>query len=172
MAAARSGDPVTWRRGGYWPWLLGAGMLGIVGVNVVMLFVAASDANGAVVEADYYRKAVAWDVALARRAASETLGWRDQVMLRHAGRGAEVVLHLAAATGTPIGGATVEATLIHNLDAAHPRTLPLREVAPGRYAGAALLSHDGQWEVRVIATRAADRYEVTRHVDLAAVPAR
>ena len=69
------------KNGWYWPWLLVLGMSGIVGVNVVMLFVANSDANGVVVEPDYYRKAVQWDSTMAHRAASDLLGWTATVAL-------------------------------------------------------------------------------------------
>ena len=70
------------KHGWYWPWLLATGLLGIVAVNVTMLFVANSDANGSVVEPDYYRKAVQWDSTMAHRAASDRLGWTASVACR------------------------------------------------------------------------------------------
>lgn len=157
------------RTGWYWPWLLVLGMLGIVGVNVAMLVVADSDANGAVVEADYYRKAVAWDSTLARRARSDALGWHAAIRLEARPEATPVVrVALADAAGRPVTGATVDAVLIHNVDAAHPRTVTLREAAPGEYRMAARLGHPGRWEVRLVATRGAERFEADARADLAA----
>jgi hypothetical protein len=72
-------------RGWYWPWLLATGLLGIVAVNVTMLLVANSDANGSVVEPDYYRKAVQWDSTMAHRAESDLLRWTAAVSLSAGG---------------------------------------------------------------------------------------
>jgi len=157
------------RPGWYWPWLLTVGMAGLVSVNVAMLVAANSDANGAVVEADYYHKAVTWDSTLARRARSDALGWRAEVRLApRAGATPVVRVALIDADGRPVTGATVEAVLIHNADAAHPRAVTLPERAPGAYATGARLGRPGLWEVRVVATRGDDRFETDVRTDLAA----
>lgn len=146
------------KRGWHWPWLLTAGMSGIVGVNVVMLFVARSDANGVVVEQDYYRKAVQWDSTMALRDESARLGWRAEVSLASG-----VLVVLTDSAGAGVAGAAVQATLIHNVDAGRPTELVLREVGGGRYAADAALAHRGLWEVRIRADRGTERFAaVTR----------
>lgn len=162
-------------RGWYWPWLLAAGLLGVVGVNVTMLFVANSDANGSVVEPDYYRKAVQWDSTMAHRAASDRLGWTATVSLvaggdvpgSRAGAGTLRVT-LVDSTGVGIAGAVVGAVLIHNTDAGRPLELALRDEGEGRYEVDVPLAHAGLWEVRVSAERAGARFAAIAHTDVAA----
>jgi nitrogen fixation protein FixH len=154
-------------RGWYWPWLVSAALLFTVGVNVVMFVAASSDLNGSVVEPDYYRKAVEWDRTMARRAASDSLGWRTTARFE---RGpADSVLLVVAATaadGGPLTGVRFTATLIHNLDAARPVRVALTERAEGRYVAPAPRSHRGLWEVRLEGRRDAARYVNTAHTDM------
>lgn len=154
------------KKGWYWPWLLATGMSGIVGVNVWMLFVATGDANGSVVEPDYYRKAVAWDSTMALRAASDALGWSAELRLS----GALLVVRLSDAAGAAVIGATVQATLIHNADASRHVEVVLRDLGDGRYSGATALTYPGRWEVRIDATRGRAHYVATRHAELVSPP--
>lgn len=166
------------KKGWYWPWLLALGMSGIVGVNVVMFFVANSDANGSVVEPDYYRKAVQWDSTMAHRAASDLLGWKASVALSADAaapgsptRAATLHVTLVDSAGAGVVGATVRAVLIHNADAGRPLALTLREQGGGRYGAELPLGHAGLWEVRVNAERAGERFATIAHTDLVARPA-
>lgn len=153
---------MKFRRGAHWPWLVSAALLFTVGVNVVILFAANSDRNGSVVEPDYYRKAVAWDSTMARRAASDRLGWTATATFAHRAGGpadgGALVVRISDADGAPLSGAAVRAVLIHNLDAGNPQQAELREQGPGVYAGVATLSHPGRWEVRVEARRDQSRF--------------
>lgn len=159
------------KRGWYWPMLLALGMSGIVGVNVWMLVVASGDANGSVVEPDYYRKAVAWDSTMALRAASDRLGWRAEVSLTGgSGAASTLEVRLADSAGVAVSGAEVAATLIHNADAATHVEVALRDLGEGRYAGEPTLTHPGLWEVRITAVRGASHFMHTRHTDLTARP--
>jgi len=158
------------RRGAHWPWLVTGALLFTVGVNVVMLFAASSDRNGSVVEPDYYRKAVAWDSTMARRAASDRLGWSAEVVLeRPDDRGTvpgRLTVHLVDRDGASVRGADVTATLIHNTDAANPISLALGEREPGLYAGATRIVNPGRWEVRLEATRGSERFLTVAIVDV------
>ncbi len=167
-------------KGWYWPWLLAAGMSGIVGVNTWMLFAANSDANGVVVEPDYYRKAVQWDSAMARQRESAALGWRATVRLSAVPAAPLAASGLSApdptralevtlldGVGAPLTGATVRATLIHNADAGRPVTAVLTELGEGRYAADPRLAHRGMWEVRIEAERSAARFLTSTRAELA-----
>ncbi len=166
---------MTDKRGAYWPWLLTLALLFTVSANVVMLFAANSDRNGSVVEPDYYRKAVAWDSTMARRAASDRLGWRAVATVERSVAGAasegEVVVRITDAAGAAVQGAKVTATLIHNLDAGRPTLLRFRE-SPGRgYAARTRIAHPGRWEVRIEAERDGAQFLATEIVDAREGPA-
>ncbi len=161
------------KKGWYWPWLLAAGMGGVVVANVWMAVVATSDANGSVVEPDYYRKAVQWDSTMALRSASDALGWRAEVAIAGAvGVPARLELRLTDRDGAGVAGATVQAVLIHNTAAAHHVDLVLRDVGEGRYVAEPTLPYPGLWEVRLDALRGRERFVASRRADLTApVPA-
>lgn len=161
------------KRGWYWPWLVTAALLFTVGVNVVMFVAAGGDPNGTVVEPDYYRKAVDWDHTMARRAASERLGWRSVATLTGAaGDSATLRVTVEDRAGVPVVGARFTAELIHNLAAAHPLRVTLAERAPGAYESRVPVAHAGVWEVRLEARRADDRFLATLHAELRPEPAR
>jgi nitrogen fixation protein FixH len=152
-------------RGWQWPLLVVAALLFTVTANVVMLVAASGDANGAVVEPDYYRKGVEWDRTMARRAASDRLGWHAAVSLPQAGEGHALRVQATDSAGAPLTGARFVAVLIHNRDAARPLRATLEEVAPGRYEAPVTLAHAGMWEVRLEARRDAERYLGTQRAE-------
>lgn len=153
------------KRGWQWPVLITAALLFTVGVNVVMLFAAGGDPNGTVVEPDYYRKAVDWDRTMARRAASDRLGWTSAVSLGALIDGRrDLRLTLRDSAGAAVRDADVTVTLIHNLEA----STPLQGALSARddvYAGALGASRSGQWEVRVEARRGTERYTATMRAE-------
>lgn len=172
------------KKGWQWPVLVSLALAFTVGVNVVMLFAAGADPNGTVVEPDYYRKAVEWDRTMARRAASEALGWTAAATLGAIGDAEDATsatgatagvgtgdgtrmlsVELRDASGATIADADVSATLIHNREASTPVVLTLRAVGAGRYEAAGALVHAGQWEVRVVARRGPARFETSLRVE-------
>jgi hypothetical protein len=157
---------MTRKRGWYWPWLVTASLLFTVGVNVVMLFAATGDRNGAVVEPDYYRKAVEWDLTMARREASDRLGWVARASLLEAeGDSGTLVVEATGVDGAPVRGARFTGTLIHNRDAAHPTRAVLEERSAGRYESRVPIAHLGRWEVRLEGRRDAERFVTTLHAE-------
>lgn len=154
------------KRGWQWPAMIVAALMFTVGVNVVMLFAAGGDPNGTVTEPDYYRKAVEWDRAMARQAASAKLGWRAEASFGDAAAaGREVTVILRDSLGASVAGADVRVTLIHNTEASRFIDGTLLESSAGHYAGAMPAAHGGRWEVRVEARRGEDRYFTTLHAE-------
>lgn len=164
MALARAlvADPILGgavKRGWQWPLLVTLALGFTVGVNVVMLFAAKSDPNGTVVEPDYYRKAVEWDRAMARQAASDSLGWSARAT------GGEVLrVQLDDAAAQPVSDAEVTALLIHNLAASEPLRVTLAALGAGIYE-APKLPRRGLWELRLTARRGRERFETTLRVE-------
>lgn len=147
--------------GAMWP----AAVIAVLAITVAAnawLLVAAHDPNSAVVEPDYYRRALKWDSTAALTAASDRLGWRADAAIGalDAGGRARLNVRLAGPDGGPIAGASVRVTAIHNREASLHRTASLAE-RDGGYAGDLELRHDGLWELRIDATRGAEHF-VTR----------
>jgi len=159
------------KSGAWWPIAI-VGVLGVTVVANIALLREAGAPGAAVVEPDYYRKALAWDTTMAQERASLDLGWRADARLAPAGAGlAEVTVTLAARDGEPVAGATVRVEAIHNADAGRFVTGALAERAPGRYAAILPLAHHGLWELRLDARRGPARYLASLRADLAPAPA-
>ncbi len=155
--APRRGAAMTPAR--LWPLAVVAVLAVTVGANVFLL-VAAHGRDAAVVERDYYRRAVAFDSTLAAERRSDALGWRVAVELGRpdAGGSAPLRVQVTDRAGTPVDGAQVRVTAVHNRAAAHPVTAPLARVGIGAYAGTLPLGRRGLWELDLEATRGAERY--------------
>lgn len=139
-----------------WPAAVVAVLAITVGANAWLMW-KARDPNGAVIEPDYYRKAVAWDSLAARQGRSDALRWSADATIGPAARGlARVRATLADSLGVPVAGAAVRLEAVHNLAAAHPVLAPLAETAPGVYEAETALDRPGLWELRLTATRGAD----------------
>ncbi len=159
------------QRGWYWPWLVTGALAFTVAVNVVMIVAASSDANGSVVEPDYYRKAVAWDETMARAAESARLGWRTLAALQRApGDSARLVVRVTGRDALPVRGARFTAELIHNADAARPVRAVLEESAAGRYEATVPVRRAGLWEVRLEARRDTERFVTSLRTEAFTVP--
>lgn len=154
------------KRGWQWPVLVTAALGFTVAVNFVMLYASSADPNGTVVEQDYYRKAVDWDRTMARRAASDSLGWTATAQLGGLeGSTRRLVVTLRDAAGAPVPADAVHATLIHNRKASTPRELTLAADGAGRYTVNAPERLGGLWEVRIVAQRGTARFMATHHVN-------
>lgn len=150
------------RSGKWWPLAL-AGVLGVtVAANVFLLY-AANDRNAAIVEPDYYRKAVAWDSSAAQAARNADLAWRlDAAILPLDADGAGLVqMRIAWPDGTPLAGARVGCTAIHNLDAARRPHAETVLDADGTGTVSLPLGRAGLWELRVTATLGERRFTAT-----------
>ncbi len=130
-----------------WPIAVIGALVVTVAANMVLLF-AANDPRQAVVEPDYYRKAVAWDSTMAQEARDDSLGWSVQAELAPAAEGALIHARVADRQAAPVSGARVSVVGIHNLDAGNPVAGRLRETAPGEYSASLPFRRAGLWELR------------------------
>lgn len=154
------------KKGWHWPLLITAALLFTVGANVTMFFASGADPNGTVVEPDYYRKAVDWDRTMARRAASDSLGWRADAAFGAAAENARALtVTLSDSTGVAVADAQVMVTLIHNLDAAQQVQVALQPQDGGGYGARVAAPRSGRWEVRVDARRGDSRFLATLHTE-------
>jgi nitrogen fixation protein FixH len=141
-----------------WPLGVVAALALTVGANLWVLHLA-GDRDAAVVEPDYYRKALAWDSTLAQQARDRALGWRvaaDLGPLARDGR-ARVAVRLLDRDGHAVRAAAVALEAVHNLDAARPRRATLAPDGDG-YAAEVPLGRPGLWELRLDVRRGADHF--------------
>lgn len=128
-----------------------------VAINLFLMRLAGADPSFAV-EPDYYQQAVKFDSTMAVERASAALGWSASSTLTRGDSGTTVTVAILDAHAAPVGGATVAILASFVARANDVLTVALREVAPGRYAAPIAITHAGQWEIRVKASRVTDRF--------------
>jgi len=155
-----------------WPLAL-AGVLGVTVVANVVLIRLAADSNGAVVEPDYYRKAVAWDSTAAVARASATLGWTVDVQTEPVdARGdARILVRVHDRAGRVVTGARTHIEAISNVEATRPLGADMT-AAGDAYVVTVPLRHGGWWEYRIGVTRGADVFVRSVRRDVAGPPGR
>ena len=148
-----------------WPLAIVAVLALTVAANVA-LFAAANAPGSAVPEADYYRRALAWDSTQAERSRSAALGWTANAAFVTGGDGgARLQVTLLDAAGAPVEGARVAVAGVHNLEPGATQHWPLARSGPGGYSAAVRPRHAGRWELTVEAVRDADRFVTVLHAD-------
>ncbi|HEY3215970.1 MAG TPA: FixH family protein [Candidatus Eisenbacteria bacterium] len=149
------------RGGAGWPLAVAAVLAATVIANA-FLFIAAQDRNAAVVEPDYYRKAVEWDSTQAQERHNGELGWRlDAELGPGAGGRVPLRVRLIDPDGRPLDGATGWVTAIHNAEAGNPVTAALARAPGGGYRATLRLHRGGLWELRFVIQRDAERFTAT-----------
>lgn len=145
------------KAGTLWPVALTGVLAVTIGANVWMLYVANAQ-DAAVVEPDYYRKAVHWDEALAQERLNAELGWSIAAQLGQVGADGAAALEVRITDdrGGPVAGARVRVTAIHNRAGKYRPEALLDEVAPGFYRATLPLGRRGLWELRFEAERGGD----------------
>lgn len=124
-------------------------LLGLNFVIVGITVVAAHSDGGAVIEPDYYQKALHWDEHRAQQEHSRTLGWSAGIDLTSR-QGAWVLgATVKDRAGEAIVGAKVRAVAFRSADAGRRQTLDLRETSPGRYEAAVQAGIAGGWHVEL-----------------------
>lgn len=153
------------RSGSWWP----VGIVGALAMTIVAnayLVYRAAGRGHAVVEPDYYHRAVRWDSTLAEERHNLALGWRLETDLGAPGaRGAPLRVRLTDRGGVPLDGAAVQVAALHNLDAAHPVRETLQPAGGGAYFARLPLGHPGLWELRFEVARGAERFTATVRQD-------
>jgi nitrogen fixation protein FixH len=137
------------KRGMWWP----IGIAGVLATTVaanIWVAVIANDDPSFAIEPDYYRKAVAWDTALAQGRRNVVLGWRltpttgpiasDGGML--------ISAHLTDSTGAVISDAVVKVAALPVSRASDVHEATLAPAGPGLYTTRVSRGRPGQWELR------------------------
>jgi hypothetical protein len=157
------------KRGAGWPIAVALVLALTVGANIWVAVVASNDPSFAI-EPDYYRKAVAWDSAMAQSTENRRLGWRVESSLDAYTRngGTTLRVQLLDSTGAPIRGATVNVAALYNARAGHVLNTSMTADSPSGYAAHLAVAHRGSWELRFDIHRGAERYTSVARVEAVA----
>jgi len=148
-----------------WPLAIGAVLALTVAANVA-IYAAANGPGAAVPEADYYRRALAWDVTQAEHSRSVALGWTASAEFgARTPRGTPLRITLLDAVGRPLVGARVAVRGVHNLDQGRTQHWSLEPSGLGVHEAVLSLPREGRWELRVVAERGSDRFVTVLHAD-------
>lgn len=146
------------------PWAIAGGLGVVVAVNGALAYFAVSSSTG-LVTAHPYDSGTAYNRVLEAAAAQDALGWRGAIAFVPAGaeRG-EIVAEFTDRTGQKLAGLAVKVRVVRPVEPLPELVLTLPERMPGRYAGAVALSRPGQWEVRALARRGSETFEVAQRI--------
>jgi hypothetical protein len=156
------------RAGAIWAWvpalLLAAMFIGLG----AMAYIAIDDPSFAL-ESNYYDKAVHWDQSQQRARDSRALGLNlalsAPLALSETGK-VTVQLSVTDRKRLAFSGADVALDAFPNAYANRVQRLILREIKPGLYVGELSQGVRGLWELRVIVTQGALRYDQVLRADV------
>jgi nitrogen fixation protein FixH len=173
---ARPRRPAGW----WYPWIFVAAMAGVIAVNMVMVFVALDTFPGLETKG-HYRKGLAYNENLSAAAAQDALGWQSAVAFAPAqadaedamppgdvrqpgSRGGLLTVEMRDRNGHPLRRLNVRALLVRPTHEGVDRSAALAHVGNGRYEGRVTLPLHGQWDVRVLAASAEQRFQATHRL--------
>lgn len=148
-----------------WPTIIVLVLGGYVAFGITAARIASHDPNYAI-EPDYYQKAVTWDSTLKQGRENVALGWHVTPALGAVGGAlTELALELRDSAGGPVSGAllSVEARQVAHAEDVVRATL--HATSAGRYVASMPLARAGLWEIRVVATRGAQRFATSVRMD-------
>ena len=146
-------------KGAWWPVAI-VGVLAVTVLANVVLLIEADGKGAAVVEPDYYRRALVWDSTRAAEVRSDSLGWRAEAAFGPLGADgrAELRVRLLDRDGAAVTGARVRVSALHNTYADRPVEAALTALAGGAYGARLPMIHAGLWALRIAADRGPDHF--------------
>ena len=146
-----------WR---FFPGAIVAGIGLVVVVNAGMVYAALHSFPGKAGDEDF-ALSNRYDAVLARQQREASLGWALSVQTDAAGR---PVVSLTGRDGSPLGGASVAASVERPLGASEAQVVVFRETEGGRYVADAVLPAQGQWELTLSVSHSGRGMAATRRV--------
>ena len=131
-------------------WVLFIGLLFVaqVGLWIGTVIYVSRDASHAVV-ADYDTRALSWDERRDRQRRSDATGWHPTATVTESA----LVVTVRDADGTPVVGASLQATVFHHARASETTQLNLIATGNGTYRGEAAMARPGKWTVALVGER-------------------
>ena len=121
--------------------------------------------------ANYDERALNWDDEVAKRHASDKLGWQAEFHFDASGdvQSYHVLsLTIQGPDEQPVSNASVQLTCFHRAYAALPQEITLKEVGLGVYSGKIRVTRSGRWQVEGTATQNENVLLINQQIDLTA----
>jgi len=154
------------------PWVIGwtAMVVIVLGANIGMITMAVVT-NPGLVNADYYEKGKQFERnVVSRQQERAAIGWDMALNLPQRLRMAEkatLSFQSADAEGRPLAGAEVKLFAYRPADKAADFSLPMTEVAPGRYEAEVGFPLKGLWDLIVHVERGGKELDLPRRIHVA-----
>lgn len=150
-------------RGRYIPWLFVAGFALVVAVNATMIWLAVGSFSGLYTPKPRER-GLHYNDIVAEQRTRDALGWRVETQWQSEAHRLEIAVF--DATGQPLAGARVFASLVRPVEKRPPLAVAVHAVDVGRHAGSVDLPARGNWDIDVVVERDGERYALTRRMFL------
>jgi nitrogen fixation protein FixH len=146
-----------------WPIAI-VGIIALHATAMVAVIAIATRNPSFSVEPDHYQKALGWDRLVARKQASDLLGWQAEVTSDaqlDGNKTRRLECRIVDHDGKPVKGATVAILAFPHARGEERIRMDLREAEAGVYAARAPMVRAGLWELRLSALRGPDLFTTT-----------
>lgn len=152
-------NAVSAARSRWIPWAFVGGFAVVFAANAVMVTFAMRSWTGLETE-DAYRKGLSYNRTLQAVRQEAALGWTGSAAFD----GADIVVALRDREGAPVTAASVRADFVRPTAEGHDFSVSLTERGGGRYAASVLLPMPGVWDVRAVAQRSSDSFQLNQRI--------
>jgi nitrogen fixation protein FixH len=139
-------------------------MAAVVAVNLALTYFAISSSTGLVTKHPF-DEGNGYNAILAAAARGDALGWHGKLAATHEKAGPVALsVTLTDKDEALLAGLAVTAHIERPVEPVPEIELSLLETSPGHYAAPVELNRGGQWDVRIVARRGGDLYELSERI--------
>jgi len=159
------------RQDGWWyPWVFVGGFVVIITVNGIMAYIAVDSWTG--LETDNaFERGQAFNTELAQKASQDALGWTVTSTFEHTpstDNARAGILHLTFvdANSQGVSGLAIEAVAKRPTHEGFDQEITFAAQENGAYSAPAALPLAGQWELRVVASRGDEVFQLRQRIQV------
>lgn len=159
------------RQDGWWyPWVFVGGFAVIITVNGIMAYIAVDSWTGLETE-NAFEEGQKFNTQLAQKASQDALGWAVALQFEDRStdknnRAGVLNFTVTDAAGLGVTGLAVEAIAKRPTHEGYDQPLAFVAGQAGSYRAPAKLPLPGQWEIRITASRADERYQMRQRIQV------
>ena len=130
----------------------------IILANATLFYLAWKSEDG-LVETDYYRKGLNYQLTRDNKANSQKLGWKVDLQTLSKGKTTKCILNATDNNLQLIKGANIKLTFFRPTKSGFDQSLTLTEIKPGEYQSDISLPLSGLWDVIINIQRGNDQWQ-------------